>query len=255
MNESRNAFNDFWDAAWNSRPTPRQWCGKLSPEEGYAVQLDVGDRYADHGVRRFGWKVGAPSKAVQKQLGLTEPVYGTVFEKNVHWANAVLAIDTLIGPHIECELAFRLNSKIQTAKNLDDVASAVGFVYPAFEYIEKRVPMSDLGVAIADNSEHTGIVLGRPIRPEVDFDYSRVVCKQFFNGIERASATGAVIMEGNPLGSILWMKKILEKHGRQLGDGDLVMTGSFIRQTPIAPGDVVRAEFSGVGSVQVTIAR
>lgn len=250
MSLEQRVVDSFWDAAWNAGPTPVQWAGQISFDEGCAVQLEVGDRYEARGVRRFGWKVAATNKAVQAQLGVTEPAFGTLVEKNVLWSGAVLALGRLIKPHVECELGFRLNASIRSAKTIDDVASAVSFVYPAFEYIEKRVSVLDLGLALADNAEHTGIVLGLPIVPSRGFDYSKVVCTQFNNGAKIDSATGEAVL-GNPLNSILWLKGALEKYGRQLNEGDLVMTGSFVRQLPVSRGDHVKAEFSGVGTVEI----
>jgi len=34
-----------------------------------------------------------------------------------------------------------------------------------------------------------------------------------------------------------------------------VMTGSLVRQFPLAPGDCARADFSGIGAVEVRIAQ
>jgi 2-keto-4-pentenoate hydratase len=34
----------------------------------------------------------------------------------------------------------------------------------------------------------------------------------------------------------------------------MIMTGSFVRQFPLMPGDRVRAEFAGIGAVEVGVA-
>ncbi|MFM0088793.1 fumarylacetoacetate hydrolase family protein [Paraburkholderia sediminicola] len=250
MNQQQEVIESFWNAAWNSEFTPLEWAGHLSFDQGIAVQLEIGDRYEAHGVRRYGWKVAATNKAVQTQLGVSEPAFGTLVEKNVLWSGASLAVAGLAKPHVECELAFRLNGKIKFSETVDDVADSVNFVYPAFEYIEKRVSIMDLGLALADNAEHTGIVLGRPITPPSGFDYSNVVCTQTKNGERVDSATGEAVL-GNPLNSILWLKQALKKYGRELKEGDLVMTGSFLRQLVLTPGDVVKADFSDIGAVEL----
>jgi 2-keto-4-pentenoate hydratase len=250
MTNKQKWINSFWQAAWNSTPTPSEWNGQLSYADGLAVQLAVGDLYEAHGIRRFGWKVAATNKAVQEQLGVSEPAFGSIMERNVQWTGASLSVGLLVKPHIECELAFRLNEKIATAKTIDDVRESISVVYPAFEYVEKRVPMNELGVAMADNAEHTGIVLGRPIVPLAGLDYSNVHCEQSRNGESVASGVGEAVL-GNPLNSILWLKNALEKHQRALKAGEVVMTGSFVRQLPIFPGDSIRAEFNGIGVVDI----
>ena len=45
------------------------------------------------------------------------------------------------------------------------------------------------------------------------------------------------------------------EYGRSLRPGDIVMTGSFVRQFPLHPGDAAMAEFSGIGRVEVGIAK
>jgi 2-keto-4-pentenoate hydratase len=59
---------------------------------------------------------------------------------------------------------------------------------------------------------------------------------------------------GNPLNSIQWLAGKLVEYGRSLRPGDIVMTGSFVRQFPLHPGDAAVAEFSGFGRVEVGIA-
>jgi 2-keto-4-pentenoate hydratase len=58
---------------------------------------------------------------------------------------------------------------------------------------------------------------------------------------------------GDPLNSVAWLAQKLAEFDRSLRGGDLVMTGSFTRQFPLAPGDQVRAEFSGIGAVETRL--
>ncbi len=112
--------------------------------------------------------------------------------------------------------------------------------------------MTELALAIADNVEHTGIVLGKPLKLGHDIDFRRVVCTLTRGDEEISSANGEAVL-GDPLNSILWLKQALEKYDRALVKGDLIMTGSFVRQLPLVPGDRVRAEFTGIGSVELNI--
>ena len=69
------------------------------------------------------------------------------------------------------------------------------------------------------------------------------------NGQEVARGFGVVL--GNPLNSIAWLAGKLTQYGQRLRAGDIVMTGSFVRQFPLSPGDVAEADFSGLGRVEV----
>jgi 2-keto-4-pentenoate hydratase len=52
---------------------------------------------------------------------------------------------------------------------------------------------------------------------------------------------------------MVWLAGKLAEFGLALRPGDLIMTGSFTRQFPLAPGDRVRAEFDGLGTVEVGV--
>jgi 2-keto-4-pentenoate hydratase len=72
------------------------------------------------------------------------------------------------------------------------------------------------------------------------------------NGQVIGTGTGAAVL-GNPLNSIVWLAAKLGAYGRRLKAGDLVMTGSFTRQFPFTPGDVVKTEFSDLGPVKTAM--
>jgi len=73
------------------------------------------------------------------------------------------------------------------------------------------------------------------------------------NGQEIATGLGSAVL-GNPLNSVAWLASKLGEYGRQLRAGDVVMTGSFVRQFPLQAGDTAFAKFSSIGSVEVKIA-
>lgn len=51
-----------------------------------------------------------------------------------------------------------------------------------------------------------------------------------------------------------WLARKLGEYGLGLRPGDLIMTGSFTRQFPLAPGDCVAAVFEGLGTVEAAVA-
>jgi 2-keto-4-pentenoate hydratase len=68
------------------------------------------------------------------------------------------------------------------------------------------------------------------------------------NGKEVATGWGSAVL-GNPMNSISWLAAKLGQYARRLRPGDIIMTGSFVRQFPLGPGDVAVAEFSDIGGV------
>jgi 2-keto-4-pentenoate hydratase len=90
------------------------------------------------------------------------------------------------------------------------------------------------------------------LAPNVDL--AQVTARVRLNGREVATGLGSAVLD-NPLNSIQWLAGKLCEYGRSLRSGDIIMTGSFVRQFPLHPGDAASAEFSGIGSVEVSIAK
>ncbi|TCQ99068.1 fumarylacetoacetate hydrolase family protein [Neorhizobium sp. JUb45] len=246
-------INELVDVFWAGRSkvgVPAGLENKLGAEEGFRVQIGVQNLYDGNGDPRVGWKVAATNPAVQQQLGITEPAFGSLRRSRSYKSGHDLSLSNLVKPHGECELCFEINENISSATTIDDARRAVSKCFPAFEMIEKRVPITDFGGAMADNAEHTAIVLGKGIAIPADIDFSKVECRLSVNGETIGTANGTAVL-GNPLNSILWLKQRLELYGVALQPGSLIMTGSFLRQQPIAVGDRFVAEFSGIGSVEV----
>jgi 2-keto-4-pentenoate hydratase len=68
-----------------------------------------------------------------------------------------------------------------------------------------------------------------------------------------ARGLGAAV-GGDPLNSVVWLARKLGEFGLALRAGDVIMTGSLTPQFPLAPGDRARAEFAGLGAVEVAVA-
>ena len=96
-------------------------------------------------------------------------------------------------------------------------------------------------------------MLGEPVPPADDLRLSGVKARVEVNGAEVARARGEAVL-GDSLHSVVWLAKKLAEFELALRPDDLIMTGSFTRQFPLAPGDRVRAEFEGLGAVEVGVA-
>ncbi|KXU30500.1 hypothetical protein A0J57_18860 [Sphingobium sp. 22B] len=251
MTTVQRATQDFWERIIAHEPLPAEWAGRLSIDEGYAVQLEIAELHARAGNARTGWKVAATNPAVQQQLGVSEPAFGSLRNATTHGDGYDLPAGKFVVPHVESEICFKAGEGIATVETEEDVLAALECCFPSFELIEKRVPVLDMGVAIADNVEHTSIVLGAP-HPVQGLTFESIACRLTFNGEEVATGTGANVL-GNPLRSVLWLKQALARYGRRIEPGDLIMTGSLVRQFPLKAGDKVTAEFSTIGKVSITV--
>jgi 2-keto-4-pentenoate hydratase len=244
-------IEEFWRARQQGIYFPPAQFGKLTIDQSYRVQLGLIARRSTEGERQIGWKVGLTAPAIQQQFGVHEPVFGCVLDSKP--SGHVFAPAELIAPGFENELCMRLCTDLSGTVSLDAARRAIDVVYPALEIIETRGPFTaQLALALADNAQQKSVILGSPSPlPE---DLAAIEARVAINGHSVATGTGAAVL-GNPLNSIVWLAAKLGDYGRVLKAGEIVMTGSFTRQFPIAPGDAIETVFSGLGAVRAAMSR
>jgi 2-keto-4-pentenoate hydratase len=165
----------------------------------------------------------------------------------------VFAQGDLIAPGFENELCMRLRVDLAGTVSLDQARAAIDVVYPSLEIIETRGPFTEqIALALADNAQQKTVILGAP--SPLPADLAAVEACVSINGETVATGTGDAVL-GNPLNSIVWLAGKLGAYGRGLKAGEIVMTGSFTRQFPIAAGDRIETVFSGLGSVHTSMSR
>jgi 2-keto-4-pentenoate hydratase len=167
----------------------------------------------------------------------------------------VFGATELIHPGFETELCVRLGRGLEGKVTAEQVRAAVDVIHPSFEIIETRGdPVNQMALVVADNGQQRSVVVGAPARLAPDVDLAQVTARVALNGQDVATGLGSAVL-GNPLNSIEWLAEKLGEYGRSLRPGDIIMTGSFVRQFPLHPGDAAIAEFSGIGRVEVSIAK
>ena len=239
----------FWDARQRGEFFPTAFFDKLSIEQAYDVQLALIDRRVAAGEKHIGWKVGLTSVAIQQQFAVHEPVFGCIL--NTVPSGHVFAPADTIQPGFENELCMRIARDLPATVSLDEARAAVDAVYPSLEIIETRGPFTaQLALALADNAQQKAVVRGAPVALPAALESIEAVVT--VNGQEVGRGLGSAVL-GNPLHSIVWLAKKLAERGRHIRAGDIVMTGSFTRQFPIAPGDRIHVAFSGIGDVETAM--
>jgi 2-keto-4-pentenoate hydratase len=246
------ATEDFWRARGRGEHFPKAYEDRLALEDAYRIQLALIDRRVAAGERHIGWKVGLTAKAIQEQFGFHEPVFGCILQSFP--SGHELPAD-LIKPGFETELCMRFARGLEGEVTEQQVHDALEGIHPSFEIIETRGDLSrHISLALADNAQQHSVILGPAMRPAPTLRLDQVAARISLNGKEIATGTGDAVL-GNPLNSVAWLARKLTQFGRSIRAGDIVMTGSFVRQFPLAPGDHAEADFSGVGRVTVKVAR
>jgi 2-keto-4-pentenoate hydratase len=245
------------ESLWRSRRHgvyyPEEWKGRLTLAVAYRVQLALLDRYLASGERQAGWKVGLTAPAIQRQVGIHEPVFGFLLESGAAASGVAFRFDELIRPAFENELCLTIGRPLEgPGVTLEAVGAAVSAVAPALEIVERRGDAAaDVPLSIADNCQQRAFVVGPASGPPAaSGDPAAATVEVYLNGRLAERASGAEVM-GTPLASVAWLAERLSRFGRRLEPGMRVMSGSFTRQYPVdEPGTDIEARFAPYGSAR-----
>lgn len=253
------AAERLWAAAATGVPCApvRDLIDPTDGDTAYAVQqINVERLLAERGWRVSGRKIGLTSPAVQAQLGVDRPDFGTLFAELGHGDSDVVPIATLLQPRIEAEVALVLGADLHdTEATADDIAAATASAHAALEIVDSRVAGWDIRFAdtVADNASAgryavaaDGIALGGPD----GIDLAAVEMVMTVNGKPRSHGSGAACL-GSPLLAAAWLARTLAEQGTPLRAGDVVLTGALGPMVDVHPGDLVETVISGVGRLSV----
>jgi 2-keto-4-pentenoate hydratase len=208
------------------------------------VQLAAGDSVA-------GRKIGLTNPAVQAQLGVDQPDFGTLLASMDCPPGEVVDTGRLLQPRIEAEIAFVL------ARDLDlpdptpqDVLAATGAVAAALEIVDSRVAGWDISIVdtVADNASSGLFVLGPERRPPGGLDLAACPMRMWRGEEEVSEGTGAACL-GHPAIAVAWLAGTARSYGQPLRAGEIVLSGALGPMVPVAPGDRFTADIGGLGQV------
>ena len=231
----------------------------MTIEDAYRLQMEVARLREQRGEPIAGYKIGCISPTMQAQLGLDRPVFGHIYVTELHRSGVALDPAQYDGLAIEGELGLRLAQDIPDLECLRshrrEVIAAGFAVIELHNYVFRSSPHTAQEL-IGNNSIHAGVVLPleeTEIRdPEELLDPPLSVWKN----VERlGTETGRALQDG-PFGSVMRLVEHLERFGRTLGRGQLVLTGSPLPLYRVTAGDRIEVRCDKLGgSVAATVAR
>lgn len=225
----------------------------LSVDDAYAVQTRNVERRVAAGAVRCGRKVGLTSRASQDLLGVHEPTFGVLLDDMVVDEYDEVALDALVHPRVEAEIAFVMASDLAgPGVTTTRALTAIGGVVPAIEVVDSRIADWRVRLAdtVADNASAARAVLGGRITPVAGLDLRLIGVLFHRNGTPIDSGAGAAVL-GNPARCVAWLANKLGSLGAGLRAGDVVLPGALHRMVPVRPGDLFEARFAHLGSVTV----
>ena len=217
---------------------------KLTLAEAYQVQILVAGLRESRGEAIAGYKVGCVSEAAQRQLGISEPIFGHLFASEAHRSGIALDAQSFDGLAIEGEFAFRLEE------------GSIGAAFAVIElhnYVLRAPRARRAEELIANNAMQAGVVLpaGEPSCNEPDDLLAETI-----SVIRNSSVLGAShgrALPGGPIASITWLASRLRDFGRSLHRDQIVLTGSPLPLYPVTPGDRIEVTCSRLPAVNMTV--
>jgi 2-keto-4-pentenoate hydratase len=210
------------------------------------------------GEKIVGRKIGLTAKAVQEQLGVDQPDYGTLWQSSFYETkNGKLTVPAsdFISPRIEGEVAFLIGKPLK-GPNItpEQVLAATDACALGVELVDSRIAdwKIKIGDTIADNASYAGFTVGPWDKKLKDADLSAVRMTQSQNGAVTGEGTGAAVL-GSPLISCTWLANKLSEFGVGLEPGDVVISGAFMKMLPFKAGDEFVFALEGQPDLTVTI--
>jgi 2-keto-4-pentenoate hydratase len=230
-------------------------------DDAYRIQDAMHRLLAEAGWGEIaGWKIALTSRAMQQMTGVDQPAAGAIFSKVVHPSPARVDVSAYHHLGVEFEIAVRLDGALPASAGpwtRATVADRVVACLPAFELVEDGqadYTTLDAFTLIAQNTWNGGVVLGAPVAGWREIDLERAVTRCWVNDQPAGQGKTGDAM-GHPFEAVAWVANLLNRRGRQLERGMLVMTGSSITTKFPVAGDRVRFAVDGLGVIALEAAR
>jgi 2-keto-4-pentenoate hydratase len=245
MTASVQSIAERLDTAWRTK-TPiapiTESDGLTDPKTAYAIQTRWTDMRVARGEKVVGRKIGLTSKAIQQQLGVSEPDYGALWQSSFYEAtNGQVTIPAadFMQPRIEGEVAFLIGKPLRgsniTAEHVLAAtdACAIGVEIVASRIADWKIKLVD---TIADNASYGGFSLGPWDAHLAKRDLGALQMRIHHNGTLAAEGVGSAAL-GHPAASTAWLANTLNELGVSLEPGDVVISGGITKMLPIKSGD------------------
>lgn len=214
--------------------TPGTYFGEqnedLNIEEAYAVQMEVSRLRCKSGDAVVGFKVGCIGQRVVEQFGMAGPVYGRIFNSEIHNSGKKLKCDNFTNLAIEGEMAVLIGS--------DGVITDAFPVIELHNFIFRR-PSKTLVELIANNAINAGAVISdlRKSKPINQWSNAQTLSVKVNERIVDSGKLWAMAGGANEV--VSWLHKNLSRHGVSLEPGNLILTGTSLGLHPVQAGDRV----------------
>jgi len=232
--------------------------GPLPPDldAAYAVQ----DEVLRITTRRLaGWKVAGIPPLFRAQYDadrLVGPVFADAVQEVAKGGHAIVEVHEGGFCAVEAEFVVRLLADPPGKDWLtaEDIA-AIATLHAGSEIASSPLAtINDLGpgAVISDHGNNSGAIVGPAIPRGALGHWDGLVSHTYVNG-ELVGEGSAARVAGGPFAAAAFLAAQLATRGRQLREGDIILTGMTTGVHPVPVGAHARLEFEGVGSFTLDV--
>jgi len=250
---------EFTERLWQSRQkgdyAPEWLNGALSLEQALEVQLGLLERKRAQGDSLAGWKVGLTSERARTALGVDERPFGHLLASRLLESGASAPTAEIPRPAIEPEMCFTVGRRLSGANpSRGELLGSIARVAAGFELNAARPGSArpDFCAVVTDCLTQWGIVEGSGVDLAEAPDLGGVRCTLSRDGDPVYTGLSRDELDDH-LDSLARLVAGLTAHGQALLPGQKLITGSFVR-FDVAAGQHWRADYEGIGSVEVRFA-
>lgn len=221
---------------------------RLELVDAWRLQSAVAQLRTSRGERVAGYKVGAVNAGNQQMLGVTEPVWGRLWESEFHESGVQLEKSTYANLAIEAEFGIVLSKDVEPGMGIEELAACVDALYPTLELhnlkFESEQPHGP--ELVANNCINCGVVKGKPVTQLKESQMTNL--KLVFDG-QVVDAWDNLAWPHDILAAVDWLSNSLMSQGLRLQRGDFVLTSAWGPPLPVenhARIDVTSSVFGNV---------
>ena len=218
----------------------------------YSVQQINIQRQVQGGRRIVGRKIGLTSPAVQKQLGVDRPDFGTLLDDMAVVDGEPIDTNRLLQPKAEAEIALVLEKDLTHERHtVADLIGATAYALAAIEVVGSRIAGWNIRFVdtVADNASSGLFVLGTQPVPLSRLDLAGVAMRMTCDEEMVSQGAGAACL-GNPLNAARWLADTLVQVGTPMRAGDVILTGALGPMVAVQAGRTYVAHIDGFAPVR-----